>query len=48
MSGFGQPHNPSEYMAEELAEVRSTAELAGGPGIRLLFHELLEASVGDL
>ena len=29
MSGFGQPRNPSEYTAEELAEVRSTAKLAG-------------------
>src|SRR5258708_3161996 len=27
--GFRQPRNPSEYTAEELAEVRSTAELAG-------------------
>ncbi len=28
MSGFGQPRNRSEYTAEELAEVRSTAKLA--------------------
>jgi hypothetical protein len=30
VSGFGQPRNPSEYTAEELAEVRSTAKLGGG------------------
>src|SRR5260370_315455 len=28
VSGFGQPRNPPEYTAEELAEVRSTAKLA--------------------
>ncbi len=28
VSGFGQPRNPSEYTAEELAEVRSTVKLA--------------------
>ena len=27
VSGFGQPRNRSEYTAEELAEVRSTAKL---------------------
>jgi hypothetical protein len=38
VSGFGQPRNPSEYTAEELAEVRSTAKLA--PGLLLKFNEL--------
>jgi hypothetical protein len=28
VSGFGQPRNPSEYTAEELAEARSTTKLA--------------------
>ena len=33
VSSFGQPRNPSEYTAEELAEVRSTAKLGQADGL---------------
>ncbi len=40
MSGFGQPRNPSEYTAEEVAEVRSTAKL----GVRAFTLVVFEVS----
>ena len=37
VSGFGQPRNPPEYTAEELAEVRSTVKLAA----TVIHHSIL-------